>query len=288
VKDFMARITHYEAIYESLDIERDSALSFIKIFNQGDHFEVNHLEGNLQSRIVYYLMNCKVMNNQTIYVTRHGESEHNVKGRIGGDTSLTPTGQCYAKALSEYLNAEPQSSKPAPLQVWTSLYRRTIETAAEIRCPRQQRWKALNEIDAGVCEGMTYEEIAATYPQEFAKRDCNKYHYRYPTGESYQDLVARLEPVIMELERQKNVVVVCHQAVARCLLAYYLDKKHDELPYLKVPLHTVVKLTPVAYGCIVENIKLNVPAVDTHRDRPANVEMTRTTFDALATVPSHQ
>jgi len=33
----------------------------------------------------------------------------------------------------------------------------------------------------------------------------------------------RLEPVIMELERQEDVVVVCHQAVARCLLAYFLD-----------------------------------------------------------------
>lgn len=27
-----------------------------------------------------------------------------------------------------------------------------------------------------------------------------------------------------ELERQENVLVVCHQAVARCLLAYFQDK----------------------------------------------------------------
>jgi len=33
----------------------------------------------------------------------------------------------------------------------------------------------------------------------------------------------RIEPVIMELERQEDVLVVCHQAVARCLLAYFLD-----------------------------------------------------------------
>lgn len=36
--------------------------------------------------------------------------------------------------------------------------------------------------------------------------------------------MARLEPVIMELERAENVLVVCHQAVARCILAYFLDK----------------------------------------------------------------
>ena len=41
-----------------------------------------------------------------------------------------------------------------------------------------------------------------------------------------------------------------------------------DLPYLKVPLHTVIKLTPVAYGCRVEFVSLNIPAVNTHRDRP--------------------
>ncbi|XP_027563101.1 6-phosphofructo-2-kinase/fructose-2,6-bisphosphatase-like, partial [Neopelma chrysocephalum] len=95
---------------------------------------------------------------------------------------------------------------------------------------------------------MTYEEIQERYPKELALRDQDKYRYRYPKGESYEDLVQRLEPVIMELERQENVLVICHQAVMRCLLAYFLDKSAGELPYLKCPLHTVLKLTPVAYG----------------------------------------
>ena len=75
-------------------------------------------------------------------------------------------------------------------------------------------WKALNEIDAGVCEGLTYEEIKQRYPEEYERRNGetgNKYSYRYPMGESYYDLVIRLEPVIMELERSENVLVVCHQ-----------------------------------------------------------------------------
>lgn len=32
----------------------------------------------------------------------------------------------------------------------------------------------------------------------------------------------------MELERQENVLVVAHQAVLRCLLAYFLDKPSGE------------------------------------------------------------
>lgn len=42
----------------------------------------------------------------------------------------------------------------------------------------------------------------------------------------------------------------------------------EELPYLEVPLHTIIKLNPVAYGCKVEHIKLPIDAVDTHRAKP--------------------
>jgi 6-phosphofructo-2-kinase / fructose-2,6-biphosphatase 2 len=62
---------------------------------------------------------------------------------------------------------------------------------------------------------MSYDEIKEKFPEEFKARDQNKFAYRYPRGESYEDLVVRLEPVMMELERQGNVLVVSHQAVLR-------------------------------------------------------------------------
>ena len=53
------------------------------------------------------------------------------------------------------------------------------------------------------------------WPQDFRARDVDKFRYRYPRGESYEDLISRLEPVIMELERQDSVMIVGHQAVNR-------------------------------------------------------------------------
>ena len=44
----------------------------------------------------------------------------------------------------------------------------------------------------------------------------------------------------------------------------------DQLPYIKVPLHTIIKLTPVAYGCKIEEIKIPIGCVDTHRPKPAS------------------
>ncbi|KAK3750513.1 hypothetical protein RRG08_053882 [Elysia crispata] len=282
LEDFLKRIEHYKQEYETLDYKHDKDISFIQIFNQGERFIVNKLAGHLQSRVVYYLMNIHVLP-RTIYLTRHGESEMNLQGRIGGNSDLSEQGDKYAEELGKFVANENIPN----LKVWTSELKRTIQTARFIDAPKEH-WKALNEIDAGICEGMTYEEIQDQYPQDFADRDQDKYHYRYPSGESYQDLVARLEPVILELERHENVMVICHQAVLRCLLAYFQDKSADDLPYLKVPLHTVIKLTPVAYGCRVEFGSLDIPAVDTHRERPNNVTRDRSTCEALETVPDHE
>uniref|UniRef100_A0A8C2BZV2 6-phosphofructo-2-kinase/fructose-2,6-biphosphatase 4a n=1 Tax=Cyprinus carpio TaxID=7962 RepID=A0A8C2BZV2_CYPCA len=260
VADFMKRIKCYENSYQPLDEELDGDLSFIKIIDVGRRYLVNRVQDHIQSRIVYYLMNIHITP-RSIYLCRHGESDLNIKGRIGGDSGLSAKGQevSYIGLFSQNIH---------DLKVWTSQMKRTIQTAEAVGVPYEQ-WKALNEIDAGVCEELMYEEIQQRYPLEFALRDQDKYRYRYPKGESYEDLVQRLEPVIMELERQENVLVICHQAVMRCLLAYFLDKTAEELPYLKCPLHTVLKLTPVAYGCKVESVCLNVDAVNTHRDRPS-------------------
>uniref|UniRef100_A0A671R923 6-phosphofructo-2-kinase/fructose-2,6-bisphosphatase 4 n=1 Tax=Sinocyclocheilus anshuiensis TaxID=1608454 RepID=A0A671R923_9TELE len=281
IQDFMKRIKCYENNYQPLDENLDRELSYIKIMDVGQRYLVNRVLDHIQSRIVYYLMNIHITP-RSIYLCRHGESDLNVRGRIGGDSGLSPRGKEFAQCLGRFI----QDQNIKDLKVWTSQMKRSIQTAEALGVPYEQ-WKALNEIDAGVCEEMMYEEIQEHYPLEFALRDQDKYRYRYPKGESYEDLVQRLEPVIMELERQENVLVICHQAVMRCLLAYFLDKSAEELPYLKCPLHTVLKLTPVAYGCKVESIYLNVEAVNTHRDKPENVDISRLPEEALLTVPAH-
>lgn len=174
--------------------------------------------------------------------------------------------ELLVRKLGSYIN----SANIDNVVVWTSWLQRTIQTAQHIQGP-QERWKTLNEIDAGDLDGLSYDQVKELYPEEYSCRAEDKFMYRlslkssrktenhsvncrYPNGESYEDLVARMEPVIMELERKENVVVVGHQAVLRCLLGYFLEVPEEKMPYIEVPLHTVIKLTPVAYGCKVRRI----------------------------------
>lgn len=145
---------------------------------------------------------------------------------------------------------------------------RTIATARFLPAHYNQlQWKALDELDSGVCDSLTYQEIKDRYPEDFAARDEDKYNYRYRGGESYRDVVIRLEPIIMELERSEDILIVTHQAVLRCIYAYYMKKDQKESPWMNVPLHTLIKLTPRAYGTEEVRYEAKIPAVSTWRGK---------------------
>lgn len=67
-------------------------LSYIKIMDVGRRYLVNRVLDHIQSRIVYYLMNIHITP-RSIYLCRHGESDLNIKGRIGGDSGLSSRGK---------------------------------------------------------------------------------------------------------------------------------------------------------------------------------------------------
>jgi hypothetical protein len=77
LSDFLERIQFYENIYEQIDEVLDMNKSFIKIFNVGQRFLVNRVNGHIQSRVVYFLMNIHVLP-RTIYLTRVGRTAFNI------------------------------------------------------------------------------------------------------------------------------------------------------------------------------------------------------------------
>jgi broad specificity phosphatase PhoE/predicted kinase len=251
VRDFRQRIAHYESEYEQVS---DDEGPFVKIIDVGRKMELHRIEGYLLARVVHFLVNLHVRPRR-VWLTRHGESSFNVTGQIGGDAPLSESGRAYAQHLAAIVRERVGDG----VVVWTSTLRRTIETAEAIGSPYRS-WRALDEIDAGVCDGMTYSQIAAEMPHEFERRQADKFRYRYPRGESYQDVIQRLEPVIFELEREKApLIVIGHQAVLRALYAYMMDRPPSECPFVSIPLHTVLELEPTAYGCDERRIELEPP-----------------------------
>lgn len=253
IKDFRLRMKHYESQYEEISdkCEYERCYSYIKIINAGKQYLMNQIHGYLQSQVIYYLMNIHAQE-RSLYITVHGECDYNVEKEVGGSSGLTETGKKFAKALEAYVEKENIQN----LKLWTSSHKGPLETAKYISGPSEV-WRALDYLNVGDCHGMKFADLAQQYPDVFFDhKGPLDFHWRYPGGESYEDMLSRLEPVIMELERQRNVLLISHRTTVRCLMAYFLDHNPDEVAHIHVPLHTVFKLTPVAYGCSVEKASL--------------------------------
>jgi len=114
----------------------------------------------------------------------------------------------------------------------------------------------------------------------------DKLRYRYPRGESYMDVIARLEPVIFELERVRGpVLVVGHRAVLRCLFAYFLDEPYEKIPYLNVPLHTVIRAITLPFGTKFSYYPLGEPIAESE-DGPKKTKTTEKTSTPDTLSPS--
>ena len=168
--------------HDDLDLQKKKKLT--------GYMDVNRISGYIPGKIVFFLMQvCKagVARVRKIWLTRHGESEYNLGGKLGGDSPLSARGEAYARLLPDVIvERVPLTSDGGtmPVSVWTSTLVRTIQTAELLPFPKL-RWKVLDEIQAGAFDGWTYAQVEAEHPSEFAARKRDKLRYRYPAGESY-------------------------------------------------------------------------------------------------------
>lgn len=239
---FMKRIEYYETIYNHLRDEKywmcvDSTANRVLS------------ERPCESSPFYPAIREIVVSMwvKSLYLARHGQTEFNVQGRIGGDPPLTAKGRAQAQALAEHL-------RDTPLDwVFTSTRMRSHETAAPVlETHPKAHVMALREFDeiwAGDCENMLYSEIREKMPEVTAGRNANKYSYVYPNGESYAILQERVRRGLRRalfLAGDSPLLILGHQAINRVLLSLFLRQRTEDVPYIHIPQNQYyhIELTP--------------------------------------------
>ncbi|KAG2031409.1 6-phosphofructo-2-kinase-domain-containing protein [Suillus americanus] len=105
------------------------------------------------------------------------------------------------------------------------------------------------EINPGVWDGLTPDQAKKFYPQEWARFVKDPYTFRAPRAESYHDLSVRLEPILIELEREKeDLLIIGHSSVIRCLLAYLIGLPASEIPAIEIARGDLLEVVPTSYG----------------------------------------
>ncbi|KZL68717.1 6-phosphofructo-2-kinase [Colletotrichum tofieldiae] len=283
--DFKRRVAAYESAYVPIgDYEEAHDMQYIQMIDVGRKLVQHRLRGFLSGGISSYLTTFNLAPRQ-IWLTRHGQSVDNRLGKLGGDSELTPDGEQYGKALHAFVTQKrkewlieqkdkiAQSSFPPKAGdhtppypelnreleeknfcVWTSMLKRSVQTATEFDNDEDydvKNWAMLNELNAGLFEGLTYEEIARRFPGEYRKRAEDKLHYTYPGvgGEGYLQVIARLRDMVREIERiEDHVLIIGHRSVCRVLMAYFMDLTRNEIADLDVPLGMLYSIEPKPYG----------------------------------------
>lgn len=279
LQDFRNRLKNYEKVYETIDeLEEEENekfdIQYVKIINAGKKIISYNISGYLSSQCVFFLLNFNLTDRQ-IWLTPNGESVYNVQNKLGGDSDLTKSGIAFAKALPKFISQKRQefklkqfnkefindttsfktnkSNSLKNFNIWTSTLKRTIETAYYF--PRDEfyfkSFKILNDLGCGSFDSITEDDFRYLHHEEYMESLENKLSYRYPGlgGESYLDVLSRLRPMIVELERLKDhVLIVSHRVIIRALLCYFMNLNKEMLTELEVQHNYVYCIEPKPYG----------------------------------------
>lgn len=160
-----------------------------------------------------------------LFFFRHGETDWNRDRRFQGltDIPLNATGEEQARAYGRVLRPLVESADGYHL-VSSPLSRatRTLEVILEElgHTAPYLTDERLVEVDYGAWNGMDHDRIREEWPDDWAAMQEDKWTYRRPEGESYED---RLEPVMAFLKELADLdtpaIIVGHGGSGRVLRA---------------------------------------------------------------------
>ncbi|WP_097026431.1 alpha-ribazole phosphatase [Clostridium peptidivorans] len=163
-----------------------------------------------------------------IYLLRHGQTEQNLKGFYYGNLDVDIT----SKGIKQIEYISNKVKNVTFDKIYVSNMKRALSSASIISRNKDIsfiRDKRLNEMNLGVFEGKSYEDIQREYPKEFQKWSDDWKYYAPPEGESYVDFYERVKVFFQEILKleDENVLLVTHGGVIRSILTYVMGEDLD-------------------------------------------------------------
>ena len=155
-----------------------------------------------------------------LYLIRHGVTAHNQQRRYSGvnNVSLSEQGVKQAQLVGELLRSENFSS------IYTSPLQRCISTTEAISKSHDtcaESLEDLREIDFGLWEGLTFDEIQADYPKQLNAWFESPDDFTFPEGESVPDFRKRvLASLDTILAQDGDSLVVAHGGSLRVIICH--------------------------------------------------------------------
>ena len=166
-----------------------------------------------------------------LYLVRHGALVTSDEWRYVGhkDVELNDTGIDQIKGLADRLKSENIS---IILSSDLKRSKKSAEIIAETLGLQVLSHKDFREINLGHWEGMTRDEIASNFNDEFERRFTNVAEFRIENGESFVDVKNRVIPRLtsyIDENKGSNILLVAHGGVNRVILCHVLGLNLNNL-----------------------------------------------------------
>jgi probable phosphoglycerate mutase len=168
------------------------------------------------------------MSRPVLYYVRHGLTDWNIEGRLqgGNDIPLNDRGRAQAAQCAEILRDlfARDGRAAADFHYVSSPLVRASETMDILRkglglpSDAYAREPRLKEIAFGEWEGLTYPDVLKRDTSVVERREGNKWLFRPPGGETYEEVARRVGEWHATLDR--DTVVTAHGGTARALVGY--------------------------------------------------------------------
>lgn len=183
----------------------------------------------------------------TIYLIRHGDVAGNsgaIRTFAGArDLELTELGLQQARAVAARMESVHLDA------IYSSKLQRAWRTAdgiAQTHGLKNERLGGWNEVNYGVWEGLSEDEINANYADLWRARVADPWAIAPPDGESYRMLWERLEPEwnrLLERHANQTVAVVGHNGSLRVLLCQLLGAPPSNARRLQIGNCSLTKVS---------------------------------------------
>lgn len=159
-----------------------------------------------------------------VYLTRHGETDWNQDKRIQGhtDVPLNDRGRFQAEALAGRLATIPLDA------IYTSDLSRTRQTAEMIAARQPGEVSIISTPDLRECnygqwEGLTREEVAVRFAEDWDKWNRSRLTESPTGGEDYLSLAGRAGRAFdAAAQGRKTVLISTHRGTLRAILCHAL------------------------------------------------------------------
>ena len=153
--------------------------------------------------------------NTRLCIVRHGETAWNAEHRVQGqlDVPLNATGLAQAQAIARALSREKFDA------IYSSDLSRALQTAqplAGLLGLPIVKDRNLRERHYGIFQKLTYAEVKARFPEDYARFEARDLDFSFRTGESLREFSERSIEIVKKIaeeNRGKSIAVFTHGGV---------------------------------------------------------------------------